>query len=43
VYQDGNEWKSSTYYSLSELPQVMAVLKLGMEYVAGQEAEVTDQ
>jgi len=41
-YQEGTEWKSSTYYGLSELPQAMAVLKLALNYVAEMEAEVTE-
>ena len=42
-YKDGKEWKSSTYFGLSELPQAMSALRLATEYVESCEAEVSDQ
>ena len=41
-YRDGDQWKSSTYFGLSELPQAMTVLKLAMEYLTSIEAEITE-
>jgi hypothetical protein len=40
-YRDGEEWKSSSSFSLGELPQAIAALDLAMKYVADQEAEVS--
>ena len=34
------EWKSSTSFSLAELPQAITALQLAMNFVAQQEAEV---
>lgn len=42
-YREGDEWKSSTYFGLSELPQAMAVLQLATEYVTNCEADATEQ
>ena len=39
-YKDGDEWKSSSSFGLGDLPQAIEVLRLAMDYVAGQEAEV---
>ena len=39
-YRDGDEWKSSTSFSLSELPQALTALDLALKYVADKEAEV---
>jgi len=37
-YKDGDEWKSSTSFSLADLPAAAKVLELAMHYVAEQEA-----
>jgi hypothetical protein len=42
-YRDGDKWKSSTYLSLPELPQAMAVLKLATEYVTSKEADFSTE
>ena len=39
-YRDGDEWKSSSSFGLAELPQAIAALRLAMDFVAGQEAEI---
>ena len=38
---DDGTWKSSTSFRLAELPQAISVLKLAMESIAAEEAEVT--
>ena len=40
LYKDGDEWKSSSSFGLGDMPQAIEVLRLAMDYVAGQEAEV---
>ena len=40
-YKDGDEWKSATNFSLSELPQVAALAQLATEYLANVESEST--
>ena len=40
-YKDGDgEWQSSSSFGLGDIPQAMEVLRLSLNYVAGQEAEV---
>jgi len=39
-YRNGDEWKFSSSFDLSELPQVRAVLELATNYVADKEAVV---
>ena len=39
-YKDGDEWKSSSSFSLSDLPAAIAVLNLAFEHLAGQEAAI---
>ena len=41
-FRDGDEWKYTSYFSLAEMAQAMAVLKIAMDYVASQEAEITE-
>jgi hypothetical protein len=38
-YREGDRWKTSTSFTLSELPSAVAVLQVAMDYVASQEAE----
>ena len=38
-YKDGSEWKTSSSFTLADLPTAVAVLKRAMAYVAGREAE----
>ncbi len=38
-YKDGEEWKSSTSFGLSELPAAIAVLQLAMQHVAQKESD----
>ena len=40
-YKDGDDWKSSTALSLSDLPTAQKLLGLAFDYVAEQEADVT--
>ena len=40
-YRDGDEWKSSSSFSLGELPQATVVLELAMKHVADAEAEIS--
>ena len=40
-YRDGDEWKSSTTFSLTELPAAIRVLQLAQQHVEAEEAEVT--
>ena len=38
-YRNGDgEWKTSTSFTLTDLPVAMEVLRLATDYVAGQEA-----
>jgi len=39
-YKDGDEWKSSTSFALSDLPSAIAALRLAMDHVVGQEAVI---
>lgn len=39
-YKDGDEWKSSSSFSLSDLPAAIAVLNLAFEHLASQEAAI---
>jgi len=41
-YRDGDEWKSSTSFSLAELPCAMRVLELAQQHVESIEADVTN-
>ena len=41
-YRDGEEWKSSTSFALSELPAAIAVLQLAMQHVAHKETETAE-
>ena len=40
-YRDGDEWKSSSSFGLSDLPQAIAILEIAMKHVAEEEADVT--
>jgi hypothetical protein len=40
-YRDGEEWKSSSSFSLADLPHAMAVLQMAMNYLAPLEADTT--
>lgn len=39
-YRDGEEWKTSSSFGLAELPQAIAALRLAMDFVVNQEAEL---
>lgn len=39
-YRDGDEWKSSNSFGLSELPLAQTVLEMATQYVCEQEAVV---
>lgn len=41
-YKDGDQWKSTSNFTLNDLPTVQAVLKLATDYVIAQEAESRD-
>lgn len=38
-YRDGDQWKTSTSFTLADLPAAIAVMQMAMDYVASQEAE----
>ena len=38
-YKQGDKWKSSTSFTLSDLPSAMAVLQLAMTHVAESETD----
>ena len=40
-YKDGDEWKSSSSFGLSDLPQAIRVLQLAQQHVEAHEADVT--
>jgi hypothetical protein len=40
-YKDGDDWKSSSSFSLADLPHAMAVLQMAMNYLAPLEADTT--
>ena len=40
-YMDGDDWKSSSSFSLADLPQAIAVLNLAQAHVQELEADVT--
>ena len=37
-YRDGEEWKTSSSYSLAHLPAAIAVMQMAQDYVASKEA-----
>lgn len=37
-YRDGDKWKSSTSFTLADLPAAATVLQLALQYVANKEA-----
>ena len=39
-YKSGNEWKTSSSFTLSDLPTAVAVLQRATQYVADKEAQV---
>ena len=39
-FKDGDEWKSSSSFALSDLPVAITVLNLALEHVAAQEAVI---
>lgn len=41
-YKDGDQWKSATNFTLSDLPAIQAVLQLATDYVIAQEAEAAE-
>ena len=36
-YREGEKWKTSTSFTLADLPDAVAVLQLALHHVAGQE------
>jgi hypothetical protein len=40
-YKEGEQWKSSSSFSLADLPNAIAVLQLAMAYLAPIEADTT--
>lgn len=38
-YKDGDEWKTSTNFGLSDLPSAIAVMQIAMNHIATHEAE----
>ena len=41
-YRDGDEWKSSTSFGLSDIPSALRVLELAQQHVESIEADVTN-
>ena len=41
-YREGEEWKSSTSFGLSDLPNAIRALQLAQEYVEAKEADITN-
>ena len=41
-YKDGDEWKSSTNFSLADLPHAITVLQWAMNHIAELEADVDE-
>ena len=39
-FKDGEEWKSTSSFGLSDLPVAITVLNLALEHVAAQEAVI---
>jgi hypothetical protein len=39
-YKDGQDWKSSSSFSLADLPAAIAVLNLAFNHLANQEAAI---
>jgi len=39
-FRDGDEWKSTSSFGLSDLPVAITVLNLALEHVAAQEAVI---
>lgn len=39
-YRDGDDWKSSTSFSLSDLPAAVRALQLAQGYIESKEAQV---
>ncbi|MCH8042814.1 MAG: hypothetical protein IID44_03760 [Planctomycetes bacterium] len=39
-YRDGDEWKTSTSFTLTDVPAAIAVLHLAMQHIASREADV---
>ncbi len=39
-FKDGDEWKSTSSFGLSDLPAAIAVLKLALDHVAEQKAVI---
>ena len=40
-FRDGEEWRTSSSFALSDLPQAIRCLELALRYVEDQEAEVS--
>ncbi len=40
AYREGEEWKTSSSFTLTDLPLAMAALQRAADYVADKEAEV---
>ncbi len=40
-YKSGDEWKSSTSFTIADLPTAIAVLERALDYVADKEAETS--
>jgi len=41
-YKNGDEWKTSSSFTLADLPTAIAVLERALDYVAGREAETSN-
>jgi len=41
-YKSGDEWKSSSSFTLTDLPTAVAVLERAMDYVADKEGEASN-
>ncbi len=41
-YKSGSEWKTSSSFTLTDLPTAVAVLERAMDYVAAKEADTTN-
>jgi hypothetical protein len=39
-FKDGDEWKSSSSFNLSDLPAAITVMNLALDHVAAQEAVI---
>lgn len=42
-YRDGRDWKTSSSFTLADLPTAIAVMQQALEYVAGKEAATDEE